>query len=110
MNNEVLSFSLTAQQVIDNMLEAVVISDSNNIIQSVNPAFCSTTGYSPDEVIGKSPSILKSGEHKSMFYKKCGPRLNNQEPGRAKCATEKRMENFTRNGSPSALLKTTTAQ
>jgi PAS domain S-box-containing protein len=48
MNNEVLSFSLTAQQVIDNMLEAVVISDSNNIIQSVNPAFCSTTGYSSD--------------------------------------------------------------
>lgn len=37
----------------------VVITDTDGIIEYVNPAFCSGTGYSPDEAIGQSPRILK---------------------------------------------------
>ncbi len=49
--------------------EAVMITDENNLIQDINPAFVSLTGYTLEEVVGKSPSILKSGRHDKEFYK-----------------------------------------
>ncbi len=49
--------------------EAIVITDINaNIIRS-NKAFTKLTGYSQQEVQGKSPSILKSELHTESFYK-----------------------------------------
>ncbi len=48
---------------------AIVITDSHGIILWVNPAFTSLTGWPPEEVIGKTPNCLKSGEHDSSFYR-----------------------------------------
>ncbi len=49
--------------------EAILITDANtNIIRS-NKAFTKLTGYSQQEVQGKSPSILKSELHTESFYK-----------------------------------------
>ena len=48
--------------------EGMLITDANNIILRVNNAFTSITGYSADEVIGKSPSLLNSGRHDLSFY------------------------------------------
>ena len=48
--------------------EAIMITDCQNIIETVNPAFCQISGYSAEEVIGKSPSILNSGKHDKSFY------------------------------------------
>ena len=59
---------LTAQ-VVDTASEAVVITDSANRIQFVNPAFGVITEYSPDEVLGQNPSILSSGRHDADFYR-----------------------------------------
>jgi diguanylate cyclase (GGDEF)-like protein/PAS domain S-box-containing protein len=42
--------------------EAILISDSTNHILAVNPAFTRLTGYSIDEIRGKNPSILSSGQ------------------------------------------------
>lgn len=47
---------------------AVVITDADGIIEYVNPAFESLSGYSAAEAIGETPSILKSGEHDREFY------------------------------------------
>jgi diguanylate cyclase (GGDEF)-like protein/PAS domain S-box-containing protein len=58
---------LTAQ-MFDNSTEAMVISDHNNLILSVNQAFTRLTGYSPTEAIGKNPRILQSGKHDDAFY------------------------------------------
>jgi PAS domain S-box-containing protein len=48
---------------------AIMITDSQGAVLWVNPAFTSLTGYSPEEVIGKTSSPLRSGEHESEFYR-----------------------------------------
>ena len=40
----------------------VLITDIRGNIEYVNPMFTETTGYAPEEVLGKNPRILKSGE------------------------------------------------
>ncbi len=50
-------------------LEGITITDASEIIVRVNQAFTQITGYMPEEVIGKKPSILKSGHHDQEFYR-----------------------------------------
>ncbi|HRP74049.1 MAG TPA: EAL domain-containing protein [Rhodocyclaceae bacterium] len=57
-----------AATVFDNSLEALMVTDRDNLIVSVNRAFTDLTGYSPEEVIGQNPSLLKSGRHPPAFY------------------------------------------
>ncbi len=47
----------------------ILITNPVGIIEYVNPAFTKVTGYSYKEVVGKKPSILKSGFHTESFYK-----------------------------------------
>ena len=56
-------------QVFVNSMEAIVITDIENNIIQINKAFSEITGYSPEEVIGKNPRILKSGRHDQDFYR-----------------------------------------
>ena len=49
--------------------EGMSVTDANGSILRVNKAFTDITGYSAEEVIGKSSSILKSGRHDADFYK-----------------------------------------
>lgn len=49
---------------------AIVITDTNGTILSVNPAFTVLTGFSADEALGKNPrELIKSGIHSKDFYK-----------------------------------------
>jgi PAS domain S-box-containing protein len=48
---------------------SAVITDRHGNIEYVNPKFCEITGYSKEEVMGKNPSILKSGEQDELYYK-----------------------------------------
>jgi diguanylate cyclase (GGDEF)-like protein/PAS domain S-box-containing protein len=57
-----------AARVFESSIEGITITDANGLIQSVNKAFTQITGYSPEEVIGKKPSILKSDRHEQAFY------------------------------------------
>ena len=54
--------------VFDNSQEAIVITDADNVIIDVNPAFTHITGYSRDEVLGKNPGVLNSGRQDKAFY------------------------------------------
>lgn len=54
--------------VFENMREAAVITDADNCIVRVNPAFTTITGYLPAEVIGRTPTMLSSGRHGREFY------------------------------------------
>ncbi|MCC6491161.1 MAG: PAS domain S-box protein, partial [Candidatus Hydrogenedentes bacterium] len=49
--------------------EAVVITNATGDITYVNPAFERITGYQRQEVIGRNPRILKSGEQDDTVYK-----------------------------------------
>ncbi|CUT03705.1 two-component system sensor histidine kinase NtrB, partial [Candidatus Kryptobacter tengchongensis] len=60
---------LKLSKVIENLSEAVMITDINGNIQYVNPAFEKMTGYKIHEVLGKNPRILKSWKHDHNFYK-----------------------------------------
>jgi len=46
----------------------VVITDTDGTIEYVNPDFTRLTGYSPEEAVGQSPRILRSGEQSPEFY------------------------------------------
>jgi len=49
--------------------EAMVVTDAKGVILHVNKAFTDNTGYTAEEIIGKTPSILKSGRHTDEFYR-----------------------------------------
>lgn len=48
--------------------EGIMITDNNERIIDVNPAFCELTGYSREEMIGSTPRKLKSGQQDKAFY------------------------------------------
>jgi diguanylate cyclase (GGDEF)-like protein/PAS domain S-box-containing protein len=58
-----------AQLVFNHSNEALMVTDADNRIESVNSAFTTITGYGAAEVLGKTPSVLKSGQHDAGFYK-----------------------------------------
>ncbi len=57
--------------------EGMLVTDANNHIITVNPAFTDITGYKLDEVKGKNPSILRSDRHDEIFYQSMWQELIN---------------------------------
>jgi len=54
--------------VIEQSPSTTVIVDIVGNIEYVNPKFTQITGYTSEEAIGRSPRILKSGQHPKEFY------------------------------------------
>ena len=63
---DLLKFSRAVEQSIS----SVLITDANGRIEFVNPTFTRLSGYSMDEVLGKNPSISKSGQTSAQEYEK----------------------------------------
>ncbi|WP_375056401.1 putative bifunctional diguanylate cyclase/phosphodiesterase [Zobellella sp. DQSA1] len=55
--------------------EGLMVCDDSGRITAVNPAFERITGYSRKEVIGRFPSLLKSGMHSKAFYRQMNESL-----------------------------------
>ncbi len=64
------------KNVIKNTSEGILITDKNNKIVFANQAFYNITQYEIQDIIGKNPSILKSGMHTKNFYKKMWDSIN----------------------------------
>jgi diguanylate cyclase (GGDEF)-like protein/PAS domain S-box-containing protein len=62
---ERLNFSAT---VLETTGEAVMVTDAENKILHVNPAFEIVTGYTSEDVIGQDPKILGSGRYDHVFF------------------------------------------
>ncbi|TBL76578.1 EAL domain-containing protein [Paenibacillus thalictri] len=58
-----------AAKVFENITEGVMVTDSKQVIQFVNPAFSAITGYDEEEIIGQTPRLLSSGRHDADFYR-----------------------------------------
>lgn len=55
-------------RAVEQSADTVLITDREGRIQYVNPAFEKLTGYAREEVCGKTPRILKSGEQGPEIY------------------------------------------
>ncbi len=49
--------------------DATFITNSEGVIQWVNRAFTQLTGYTPEEAIGQTPRLLKSGLYPEAYYR-----------------------------------------
>lgn len=63
--------------VMESAAEGIVVTDAQNRIIQVNPAFSAITGYRPQEVLGKDPGFLGSGRHESAFFREMWEALEN---------------------------------
>jgi PAS domain S-box-containing protein len=68
----------------------VIITDKEGFIEYVNPAFETTTGYSREDALGKTPRILKSGEHDEEFYQKLWSQILSGQPYRGTIINRKK--------------------
>ena len=57
-----------AATVFESTGEGLFITDSEQRIIRINPAFSDITGYEADEVLGRTPGFLASGRHGRDFY------------------------------------------
>jgi len=57
-----------AASVFTHAREGIMITDPVGTIIEVNEAFSRITGYQRDEVVGRNPRLLKSGQHGEPFY------------------------------------------
>jgi diguanylate cyclase (GGDEF)-like protein/PAS domain S-box-containing protein len=55
-------------KVFENTAEGIAITDSKMRFVEVNQAYCRIMGYSAEELLGRTPRILKSGHHDAAFY------------------------------------------
>lgn len=57
-----------AAAVFESTQEGVLVTDPQQRIVHVNPAFSRITGYSNEEVLGQTPKLFASGKHDATFY------------------------------------------
>ncbi len=68
----------------------VMITDREGQIEYVNPKFTEVSGYSKDEVIGKNPRLLKSGETSETEYAKLWQSINHGQEWRGEFHNKKK--------------------
>jgi diguanylate cyclase (GGDEF)-like protein/PAS domain S-box-containing protein len=65
-----------ATAVFENTTEGIMVTDADNRIVAVNPAFTAITGYSAEEAVGQRPTLLQSGRQERGFYQNLWHQLN----------------------------------
>jgi GAF domain-containing protein len=56
------------QKAFEGSDEGMMITDIDKHILLVNASFCRVTGFTPEELYGKAPTMLASGHHDATFY------------------------------------------
>ncbi len=56
-------------RAVEQSADLVMITDREGVIEYVNPAFEALSGYTPAELMGQTPRVLKSGQQNAELYK-----------------------------------------
>ncbi|CAA7618236.1 Predicted signal transduction protein containing a membrane domain [Candidatus Terasakiella magnetica] len=56
------------RSVVNHACEAIFVTDPDNRIIAINPAFTAITGFTTEDAIGQNPRMLKSGFQDAVFY------------------------------------------
>jgi diguanylate cyclase (GGDEF)-like protein/PAS domain S-box-containing protein len=78
IRNRYLQIASLSEYVMDNTVEGVMVTDADGVIEQVNPAFTRITGFTPEEVVGETPSIMKSYHQDEEFYARMVEDLRSQ--------------------------------
>ncbi len=65
-----------AASVFANSQEGIMISDADNRIIDINPAFTRLTGYTRDDALGQDPGFLGSGRQSQEYYAEMWASIN----------------------------------
>lgn len=82
--------SALLSQVVEQIGDGVLLTDKHGFIEYVNPAFETLTGFSADDVRGRTPRILKSGLQDSSFYQRLWGELLAGHPFQATIANRRK--------------------
>jgi PAS domain S-box-containing protein len=77
-SNELERFRL----IVEHSDNIVMVTDINQNITFVNGAFVEITGYAKDDVIGKNPKVIQSGQNSKSFYKNLNDVIYSKEQWR----------------------------
>ncbi|WP_052501702.1 EAL domain-containing protein [Thiomicrospira microaerophila] len=78
------------KQAVEQSPEAIVITDTQGQVSYLNPMFEQTTGYRADEVLGKNPRLLRSGETPEAVYNALWARLRAGEVWRGELSNRRK--------------------
>ena len=62
---------------VEQTADAIMITNTQGIIEYINPAFTSMTGYTREDAIGATPALLKSGKQSGQFYTRMWKAIQN---------------------------------
>jgi sigma-B regulation protein RsbU (phosphoserine phosphatase) len=54
---------------VEQTADAIYITDRNGVVEYVNPGFERITGYPKEEILGRTPALLRSGRHDAAHYR-----------------------------------------
>ncbi len=78
------------RQAVEAAGAAIYITDRDETIQYVNPAFEEITGYAAGEALGETPRLLSSGEHDESYYEDLWATILDGETWREEVVNERK--------------------
>lgn len=78
------------ETAVNNAAECILITDTEGHIEYVNPAFEEQTGFARAEVMGRTPSLLKSGKQDEVFYQDLWQTINRGDVWRGRFVNRKK--------------------
>jgi PAS domain S-box-containing protein len=73
---------LLLSEAVEQTADSVIVTDSSGRIEYVNPAFETTTGYTREEALGRTPRLVRSGQQDEASYEEMWNALLRGEPFR----------------------------
>src|SRR3989338_5616294 len=78
-------------RLVESSMEGIAVTDTEGIIQYVNPAWEKLTGWKLEELAGKvTPRVLKSGKQNQEFYEKLWKTIKNCKIFRVEMANKRK--------------------